>query len=106
MLHVIFVSPIITDPPAKVNAAKTFSLSVPVPPWCGVNASRPNLCDQLLKSGQANTPGSAVAKRLASCSVPLSHALPGLIGFICIMYMGRVHYIIMRVIDKRRKEWI
>lgn len=75
------------------------------PPVERVNASEPNLCDQLRKSGQANTPASAVAKRLASCSTPLSHTLPGLIGFICIMYMGRVHHIIMQVIDERSVEW-
>lgn len=75
------------------------------PPWSRVNMSKPNLCDHLLKSGQANTPPSAVAKRLASCSAPLSHALPGLIGFICIMYMDRVHLTIMQVIDKRSGEW-
>lgn len=66
--------------------------------------AKANLCDQMLKSGQTNTPASAVTKRPASCNTPLSHALPGLIGYICIMYMHHIKQVMYNAPGNMHKK--
>lgn len=68
--------------------------------------ARTNLCDQLLKSGQTNTQASAVTKKPASCNTPLSHALPGLIGYICIMYMHDIKQVMCNASVKRHTKYM